>query len=451
MILYLLILLLVISNINSYLILSLNKEKQNLELNANPKEVIQGLFFVEIYAVIQIGSEKTEVKVFLTHERTELAIGGKNIKNHKYDESLSKSYFCVYNHTKDFYSGIFNEILLSKEDFYIKNDNKEIQKIEQLNFVLAMKSNYKEPYEGVLGLQLPYLNSENEYNIIRSLKNKKIINSYNWFLDFDNMDKGESKMYIGVLPHMINNKYEEKNFKTTYASKNGYYKYWGIEFSESYYGDEKKCIKKAYQAYIHFDFGLFFGPNELMNILDKEFFDYYINKNICFKDKYGYENNIFYYCKNTKDFEIKKFKNIYFKNHELENIFEFGYKDLFYYKDDFIYFLMLFKKIDEESYLIGEIFLKKYKIVFNQDSKTIGYYMNIKEKKENGKKTKNQFISLTNILLLLILIGIIVIGIVFYKKRINRKIRANELEENFQYIPKNEISNDINNKLIGNI
>ena len=77
--------------------------------------------------------------------------------------------------------------------------------------------------------------------------------------------------------------------------------------------------------------------------------------------------------------------------------------------------------------------------------------MDIKEKNKNDKKIKNQFISLKNILLFLILIGIIVIGIVFYKKRINRKIRANELEENFQYIPKNEISNDINNKLIGNI
>ena len=164
------IFLLFISNAFSYLILSLNKEKNNLELVTEPKEIIQKLYFVEIYAIIQIGSEKAQVKAFLTQERTELAIAGKNIKNHKYDESLSKSYFCVYNHTKDFYNGVFREILLSKEDFYIKNDNNEIQKIEQLNFVLATKSYYQEPYEGVLGLQLPFLDSENEYNIIRSLK-----------------------------------------------------------------------------------------------------------------------------------------------------------------------------------------------------------------------------------------------------------------------------------------
>ena len=54
---------------------------------------------------------------------------GKNIKNHKQDESLSKSYFYVYNHTKDFYIGIFNEILLSKEDFYIKIIIKKFRKL----------------------------------------------------------------------------------------------------------------------------------------------------------------------------------------------------------------------------------------------------------------------------------------------------------------------------------
>ena len=360
------IILLIISNALSYLILPLNKERQNLELVTDPKEVIQKLFFVEIYAIIQIGSEKTQVKLILTHERTELAVAGKNIKNHKYDESLSKSYFCVYNRTKEFYNGIFREILLSKEDFYIKNDNNEIQKIEQLNFILATNSYYKDPYEGVLGLQLPYLNSENEYNIIRALKNKKIINTYNWFLNFDNMDKGESKMYLGVLPHIINNKLEENNFRAAYAAKSGNFMYWGMEFSESYYDKEndKNCIKKPYQAYIHFNFGLFFGPNELMEILHKEFFNDYINKNICFKEKYGYEKNIFYYCKNNKDFEIKKFKNIYFKNYELESTFEFNYNDLFYYKADFIYFLILFREIDKQSYMLGEIFLKKYNIVF---------------------------------------------------------------------------------------
>ena len=286
---FFIILLLLISKEYSYLILPLNKEKNNIDSIIEPKKVIQNFHNTEIYATIEIGSEKTSVKLYLTDERGELAIGGKNVKNHKYNESLSKTYFCAYNQTKEFYNGMFREILLSKEDFYIKNDNNELLHIEQLNFILGTTSIYMEPYEGVLGLQLPYINSEPDYNIIRSLKTKNIINSYNWFLDLSNIDKGESKMYIGILPHVINKKYDENNMKITNAAKNGVYMNWGLEFSETYYGDTTKNLQKSFKAYIHFNLGLFIGPNELLELLDKEFFDDYINKNICFKEQYDIE------------------------------------------------------------------------------------------------------------------------------------------------------------------
>ena len=341
---------------------------------------------------------------------------------------------------------MFREILLSKEDFYIKNDNNELLHIEQLNFILGTTSIYMEPYEGVLGLQLPYINSEPDYNIIRSLKIKNIINSYNWFLDLSNIDKGESKMYIGILPHVINKKYDENNMKITNAAKNGVYMNWGLEFSETYYGDTTKNLQKSFKAYIHFNLGLFIGPNELIELLDKEFFNDYINKNICFKEQYDNEQNTFYYCKNTKNFDATKFKTIYLKCNDLENIFELNYKDLFYYKDDLVYFLMIFKKYNQGNYILGEIFLKKYSLFFNQDSKTIGYYKNIQETNENNEQ-KFSF-SLTHILLLLILISIIVVGIIifFYKNNKNRKIRANELDDNYEYTAEKDASKENKNK-----
>ena len=96
------------------------------------------------------------------------------------------------------------------------------------------------------------------------------------------------------------------------------------------------------------------------------------------------------------------------------------------------------------------MFLKKYNLVFNQDSKTIGFYsnmININETKSEDfidNKNKHNF-SFTNLLLILILVSILVIGALIYRRRINRKMRANELEDQFQYVSKNDDTNKIIN------
>ena len=428
-----------ISNILSYIILPLNEVKQNIDSIQEPKEIIQKLSNIELYVTLELGSERTEIKAILSNQRNELIISGKNIKSHKYDETLSKSYFCVNNYTKEFYNGFFKEVVLSKEDFYMKNETNRIQYIEHLNFLLGTKTSEEKEYEGIMGLQYYYLNSLNDYNLVNSLKNNKIINSYYWFFKFDNLENEEGKMYIGTLPHLIDNKFEENNFRETPTDKNGY---WGFDLSQVYYG-KSETITKSYQAYIRFDFKLFFGPNELMDLLDKEFFSKYINENLCFKEIYGIEKNIFYYCKNRKEVDITKFNEISFKNVQLETNFVFDYKDLFYYKGDLIYFLILFREVDINSFRIGQIFLKKYNLVFNQDSKTIGYYSGfdkVDEKKENfdDDNNYNNNFSITNILLILILFCLIFIAILFYKKKIQRKMRANELEDQFQYEAKKD-------------
>ena len=439
MLLKLILLSYLISNIFSYIILPLNEVNQNFDSISNPQEIIQKLSNTELYITLELGSERTKIKAILSNQRNELIISGKKIKSHKYDESLSKTYFCVNNYTKEFYNGFYKEVVLSKEDFYMKNEKNEIQYVEQINFLLGTKTSEEKEYEGIMGLQYYYMNSLNDYNLVNSLKNKKIIDSYYWFLNFDNIENNEEgKMYLGTLPHLINNKLDQNNFRETPTDKNGY---WGLDLSQIYYGNSEK-LTKSYQAYIRFDFKLFFGPNELMDLLDKKFFNKYIKENLCFKEIYGIEKNIFYYCKNRKEVDITKFNEISFKNVQLNTNFVFDYKDLFYYKDDLIFFLIIFREVDINSFRLGQIFLKKYNLVFNQDKKTIGYYSlgdKIREKEENfdNKNYRNNF-SITNILLILILFCLIFIGILFYKKRIQRKMRANELEDQFQYEAKKD-------------
>ena len=429
----------------SYIILPININKPDIDSINSPIEVIQKISKSEIFTSFEIGSDKTKIKAILSHKINGLIIAGKNIKNHKYDESLSKSYICANNEIKKLYTSFPDEeFLLSKENFYMLNDTNKIQNLEQINFLLEVKTSNDNIYEGIFGIQFPYLNGWNDYSLISILKTKKIINSYSWFLSFDNQGKG--KMYIGAQPHNIYKTLEEKNFKLTSGSQNGY---WALDFSEILYNNDTK-LRKSYQAYIHFDFKFFLGPNELMEILEKEFFKNYMTKNICFKEIYGYERNIFYYCKNTKEFNPKKLKEINFKNVQLESNFVFDYNDLFFYKDDLAYFLILFREIDINSFRIGEIFLKKYNLVFNHDSKMIGFYSNINDNKIENKniikdKGGSNF-SLTNILLIIILVCILILGLFFFKRRLNRKIRANELEDKYSYIAKNSESefNEIN-------
>ena len=442
-----------IPNIFPYIIFPLNEFKNNIEIFNTPKEIIKEISNTKLYITIEIGSDKSKIKAVLSEERPELFISGKNIEYHKYDESLSKSYLCPNNYTKELYYGFYKEVALSKEDFYMQDDNNKNQHIEQLNFLLGKKKNYEEKkYEGIIGLRYSYFNGLKGYNLIENLKEKGIINSYYWFLNFDNFEKEEGNMIIGTLPHLINNKLNESNYREIPGTKTGT---WGFDFNHILYGDSIE-LKKSYPGYINFGLKSIFGPNQLMKILDKEFFNKYIKEKICFKENYGFNRNIFYYCKNTKEFNISEFKEIKFKINLLEENFVFDYKDLFYYKNDLIYFLILFNEFDINSFKIGYIFLKKYYLVFNQENKTIGYYADIRNinktkiedfiDNQNDNKNKINF-SLTDILLILILLSIIFIGILVYRRRINRKMRANELEEQFQYEAKEDDSNQKNNNI----
>jgi hypothetical protein len=115
--------------------------------------------------------------------------------------------------------------------------------------------------------------------------------------------------------------------------------------------------------------------------------------------------------------------------------------------------------------------LKKYNLVFNQDKKTIGYYQDIIEKEKSNEKTdgnsngnsnensnenlnennKFEFKSiLTIILLVLILISIIIVGIVLYNKKGNRKNRANEMDDNYEYTSSINDNKDGKDKILDN-
>ena len=430
----------------SYVSFPLNNDDYNLTLTDSPKETMEKLINSKLHIIVNIGSEKVNIKAYIVLNREEFMIGGKRINYNKYNESNSKSYKCEISNCsiKEFYDGCqYTNGIISTEDFNILNDKNEISVVKKMKFILGTKAKDENTPEGFVGFKLSYYDSNLEYNLIYILKNLNVTNSYFWHLNYDN----EPKMIIGGFPHDLNSKkYNPQKFFSTNALtlNGGYYIYWGLEFSQIYYDNMTFGLSTDKSASIRFDYKLIRAPEETSILLEKEFFSIYYNKNICFKERLK-TKELFIYCKNINEFDAKKFKNIYFKSVDLNCFFELNFKDLFYYKDNYIYFSMLFKG---NSWIFGELFLKKYYLVFNQDQKTVGYYKNINIEIPNGRNENEFKVDILLISLILFLICIIVVLIIVYFKKGKRKSRTNELEDNYEY---NESINNIenyNNKIL---
>ena len=190
------------------------------------------------------------------------------------------------------------------------------------------------------------------------------------------------------------------------------------------------------EAKIDFTLNYILAPNDTGNYLEKIFFNEYYNKNICFKKGINDNKQYFIYCLNSNEFDPKKFKNIYFKSTDLNLYFILTHKDLFISKNNYIYFLILFQ--NNLFWSFGELFLKKYCLVFDNDKRSLGFYTNIEKVEENNdvpdKGDDSDYAKYIYIsLLVLILIGVIAILIVVILKKAKRRNRANELDDNADY------------------
>ena len=178
-------------------------------------------------------------------------------------------------------------------------------------------------------------------------------------------------------------------------------------------------------------------PYDFYEIINEEFFNYYYKNNICSnEDIYNYYIIISCYSNNFTSNDINKFPKIEFSIKEIRFNFSFSGEELFYKKENKFY-LKLIPKIESNQYefKLGRMFLKKYNVIFNADSKTMTFYrfksINNKSDKNNEyTHKKNGFL----IFLSYFFIGIIFLVLGLYLGRkfclMRRKIYANELEDN---------------------
>ena len=453
--------------------------------------IISQLFQRRIYSKIIIGEPEHEIKILLSPYHSYFALTPLHLENKEgilvtdYNYKESKSFQNVSSPMKILES----EDIFAKEKIklglfnYKKKEYKEII-INDFDFIFCINQQYmKNPYFVNLGLEFLVKKSEfdvKKYNLIYQLKSKKITNSY--YLSFE-FDKGENnngtnlynlnklfnstgKILIGDLTDY----YQFYNFsKNQFLSIYSFRKdtsplLWTIKFDDFYYkyGDRTYSLNVKVA---NFDLNNFIiqGPYSYDYEIKYTFFNKYINKDVCHRyTDVAFETYYFDKSDNFNISDLQTFPTLHFKSNDLQYTFELNYEDLFVEKDGKFWFLIVFPTQRVSEWYFGTLFLRKYNLLFNYDSKTMGFYNpNLPKGDDPSGENPDNSNSLTIkiCIAVIVVLSVLSVGLGIYISKIcynkkKTKARLNEIEENFEYeskdnFKKEEIVSDSQSNLIG--
>ena len=445
-----------------------------------------------LYTKISIGEPSHEIQAFLSVQHSYFSISSsKNIKN--INDFQSHYNIIKSNSFKNILTGRtlaeanYNSMAMEKFKLNIFNYKKREYyntSINDMIFIYNNKDNVNEKsYYLNIGFQIinqKFFKEREKYNFITQLKKREIIGNYDWSIFFkkgpnnngnflynpDYLLNAKGEILIGDLPNNYNpNNFNIQQLKKTYSKYTPLLFKWGLEFKNIYFyknNNESNIISNkngtnmenisVTDVQININQYIILSPLIYFYKIKTYFFDYYIKEGIC-KINEGIEYKTIL-CEKSKKFGIdnlKKFPSLFMEHHEFNYTFEFTYEDLFLEKDNNYWFLVALSsfKNDLEEWNMGIIFLRKYNLIFNQDTKTISFYnTNIIIEDIDDKKWNR--IALISILTI-ILIGIFfIIGIIYIYickkifKSYKGKKRINHIYDNSDYIKEDKI--DINKK-----
>ena len=407
-------------NLLSLILIKLSSENHviyKFKKISNPtKTLMENILQNDLEISIYIGTPPQKVNLNLRSKSYAFFIAGSEVQLNltKFNETKSSSYKKLIEKPTKFLNLEYSRGYKISESLLINN-----KIINDITLVLASELNYFE--SGALGLKLVY-NHEftDELSFIYQLKKLANFDNYGFYLKYDNDESGE--IIIGTYPHLIDKNFKETDFmyKSVEIEKGNYVE-WIIHFDFFKYDNQIIQNITLLNSFITIEFGLISAP-----LSTKEFFkNNYLNKITCYQsviDKY-----YFYKCDiNSK---IENFKNISFLLKDIDYQFNLTYNDLFIKKgNDYLFTIVFNTDTNNTNWILGNVFLKKYQIIFDLDRKIIGIYIN-----NDNLKHFNVTLILSIIFGLFCLF--LIVYIFFYMKK-PRRIRANELEDEcYDYIP----------------
>lgn len=428
-----------------YLEIEIGKNIKNINLSKEEElKIKNNKQFITLFLSINDNSFYIEDNFFSDNEEKNMLC--------RYSSKISTSY--ELEPTKNIVQG-HKDYVISTDFFKIYNDftltNYDMIKIEFKHFFDDIE---KMPFAcGKIGI-LPFENKKKfEYNqnLFNQIHNNIKNIDYSFSFKFNNEDKKDNGLLV------IGYESIEKNNNVELISVYSKQNYYSDKFEWRFEIDQITIDNENYdfineEIIIMTDIEGIEVPYPFHNKLDKLFFNKYYKSKICQSDIIN-DIYIVTYCNSTQftASDIKKFPLINFYKTQIGYNFTFLGDELFYEKDGVYIFKMIsYLERYKIDFHFGRIFLKKYKIIFNPESKLMLFYKNnIKnEKSELNTQEKNIGLLVTSY----IFIGFLFlsIGIYFSRKYCNmsRKIYANELEDdNYVYQSSNK-NNKKERKLI---
>ena len=399
--------------IKSEIIIPFMRSK-TLEYNNN---FIDYIIHNKIYVTIPIGNPSQFIKFNVTMKSSSISITSFNNYNYK----DSNTYYAIEDE-REIYKYKFKNGFEATDNFLINN--------KQCNFSFLFVTELLEDFDiilGEIGLKIYEQNLYNKMNIILQLKQLDLINSYGFGFQYTEEYKGN--LILGI-------NYNKDEYNIINNGIENIFDSYNIKFNHIIIGNEKEL--KYIKVNILIDLFGFIGTQEYLEIIKNKFFNPLLNEKKCFIVNDEKEDSNFFYIKCKKNIDLKKFPNLSFLSYDLKMYFNFTYQDLFKLNDDFYYFLIVFRILDDNNsfWELGEIFFRKYNLLFDLDKKIIGFPI-IKsnyKKKEINKKEKSRiyknFIIFLNFILICIIIFLILF-ILFLIKKNKIKNRIKEINNNY--------------------
>ena len=404
----------------------------------------------QFYSIIELGTPKQNSILLISLKENSFYLDKMDKKleiielTSLYNYSKSSSCQFLSDFTQSygkFYKGAF-----LSDNFYFYENLKDSKKIyKNISFFTSSKNNIDLYFSAGIGLQ----KNSKDKGFIEILKDLDYIKTYDWFLNYTKNKKDGNEEIILVIGQKPHDYYPQYYSENQILSMNSYcsvtYLKWGILFNKIYINEHP--FNDLLDSEINFNYDSLIIPNDYWDYISQIYFSEYINLNICSivmnSDKMRY-----FYCDKNKfeEGDINKAPSIYFYSVQFKYTFEIKGKDLFELKNNKYYFLLLSETFTY-SWTLGKPFFKKYPFLYNIEERTISFYNpNIPYKNafDNFDNKINQKYYLIIFILGLFLISIIIFGFfILRKNHRQRKIRSNEIEDEFVYKPQNNI-----NKLI---
>ena len=408
----------------------------------NKSNPISSIVNNHIYTEIEI-SNQTLVATFKSNEYGFYMTNENCIEKSNYIIQKSESFTNLTNFDSS-KEGFASERMLLYRDIDLK--------IKQLGYYpkLRITSYGNERQCAIFGLKMRSDINEFIQSFLKTFKENTNIKDYQWTLKYNSNEEGLLILGDSIIecdPQFKQKKYyEHKANVITYKSFINF----GIKFDDVMINNISLNVNKEVQ-FFH-ELGVILVDQKYYDQIADIFFTKYINDEICIKnwvyEKYGYIR-----CDGKKftQSKIKSFPKLYFKQKTMNYIFELNYKDLFTKKEDgWVYFLVVFD-LTHDGIKFGKPFLKKYTFTVDNDKNTISFYELEKEVKKSNLLVISLFI------ILIIFIIVISLWLIYGYKLLNKKTkvkkRANELEDNYEYMSqeKNENNKKIELPLVNNL